>query len=265
MTAVTRAHDRAAWCARDTMQLTRLDDYQSWLLSNGDMNVLIDPWLTAERISGGFDRVHESGFTSIDQLPDIHAVVLCTHVEDHCRPASLALLPKDIPVHGPRAAAKIARKAGMTSTHAHDVGETFTLGKGDGAIDVTVVRTGWPLSLFAYAYVFHDQRSGKRLFLDAHLPSRRLSRDAGPVDAFLAPVRGVRAVIIPATSGPRRVARTAQSLGATTLIPTSLDPRRDMNWWQRLVYVSWGGAPTVQKKLGHDVRVIPESEKTVSL
>jgi len=60
------------------MQLTRLDDYQSWLLSNGDMNVLIDPWLTAERISGGFDRVHESGFTSIDQLPDIHAVVLYT-------------------------------------------------------------------------------------------------------------------------------------------------------------------------------------------
>lgn len=247
------------------MRLTRLDDYQSWLLSNDELNILIDPWLTSERISGGFDRVHESNFTSIDELPTIDAVVLCTHVEDHCRPASLALLPKDTPVHGPRAAAKVARKSGMTSTHAHDVGDTFTLGDGDGAIDVTVIRTGWPLSLFAYAYVFHDRRSGKRLFLDAHLPSRRLSREAGHVDAFLAPVRGVRAVVIPATSGPRRVARTAASVGATTVIPTSLDPRRDMNWWQRLVYVSWGGTPALQKKVGQSVRVIPESEKSVSL
>lgn len=247
------------------MRLTRLDDYQSWLLSNDELNILIDPWLTSERISGGFDRVHESNFTSIDELPTIDAVVLCTHVEDHCRPASLALLPKDAPVHGPRAAVKVARKVGMTSTHAHDVGDTFTLGDGDGAIDVTVIRTGWPLSLFAYAYVFHDRRSGKRLFLDAHLPSRRLSRAAGHVDAFLAPVRGVRAVVIPATSGPRRVARTATSLGATTVIPTSLDPRRDMNWWQRLVYVSWGGTPALQKTVGQSVRVIPESEKSVSL
>ena len=247
------------------MQLTRLDDYQSWLLSNGDLNVLIDPWLTSERISGGFDRVHESNFTSINELPTINAVVLCTHVEDHCRPASLALLSADIPVHGPRAAVKVARKVGMTSTHAHDVGDTFVIGEENNAIDVTVVRTGWPLSLFAYAYVFHDRKSGKRLFLDAHLPSRRLSRGAERVDAFLAPVRGVRAVVIPATSGPSRVARTAKSLGATTIIPTSLDPRRDMNWWQRLVYLSWGGTQALQKKVGQEMRVIPESEQTVSL
>ncbi|MEY4165099.1 MAG: hypothetical protein RLZ84_14 [Actinomycetota bacterium] len=261
----TPARDQDASCARDVMQLTRLDDYQSWLLSNGNLHVLIDPWLTAERISGGFDRVHEHNFTAVDELPNIDAVVLCTHVEDHCRPASLALLPAATPVHGPRAAVKIARGLGMTSTHAHNVGDTFVLGEGAGAIDVTVVRTGWPLSLFAYAYVFHDRQSGKRLFLDAHLPSRRLSRAAGRVDAFLTPVRGVRAVVIPATSGPSRVARTAKSLGVTTLIPTSLDPRRDMNWWQRLVYLSWGGTKALQKKVGDGLRVIPESEKTVSL
>lgn len=261
----TPARGPDASYVRDVMQLTRLDDYQSWLLSNGELNVLIDPWLTAERISGGFDRVHESGFTPVDELPTIDAVVLCTHVEDHCRPASLSLLNTDIPVHGPRAAVKIARKLGMTSTHAHNVGDSFTLGAGEGAIDVTVVRTGWPLSLFAFAYVFHDRRSGKRLFLDAHLPSRRLSQAAGKVDAFLAPVRGVRAVVIPATSGPSRVARTARSLGVRTLIPTSLDPRRDMNWWQRLVYLSWGGTDALRKKVDDGMRVISESEKTVSL
>ncbi|MBM3639683.1 MAG: MBL fold metallo-hydrolase [Actinobacteria bacterium] len=261
----TLVHDPDAWYAPNDMHLTRLDDYQSWLLSNGNLNVLIDPWLTAERISGGFDRVHEHNFTSIDELPSVDAVVLCTHVEDHCRPASLAQLPAHTPVHGPRAAVKVARKLGMTSTHAHDVGDMFTLGDGAQAIDVTVVRTGWPLSLFAYAYVFHDRQSGKRLFLDAHLPSARLSRAAGRVDAFLTPVRGVRAVVIPATSGPSRVARTAKSLGVTTLIPTSLDPRRDMNWWQRLVYLSWGGTKALQRKVGDGMRVIPESEKTVSL
>ncbi|NCW27838.1 MAG: hypothetical protein EBV83_06035, partial [Verrucomicrobia bacterium] len=86
------------------MYLRRLDDYQSWQVLFRGTSILIDPWLTPEPITGGFDRRHGSGFTTAADLRREHqtigAVFLCTQVNDHTRPATLAQLT-DVPVHGP--------------------------------------------------------------------------------------------------------------------------------------------------------------------
>jgi L-ascorbate metabolism protein UlaG (beta-lactamase superfamily) len=135
------------------MLLRRLDDYQSWQISYAGTSILIDPWLTPEPIRGAFDRQHPAGFTSLRDLQlesgSIGAIVLCTSVNDHLRAETLKLI-SDVPVHGNLKAAKAARAAGCTSTHAHEVGETFVVVCTEGGeIRVTVTKTGLPLGLIA--------------------------------------------------------------------------------------------------------------------
>ncbi len=247
------------------MRLQRLDDYQTWLLTHGSTALVIDPWLSATILKGSFNRNHLSNFTPIDQLPKLDGVVLCTHVTDHCRVESLGLLDPAIPVHGTTRAAKAARNIGMTITHAHKPGDTFTIGNGDDALKFEVVRTGWPLSLLALAFVIEPVTGGRRVYFDPHLPSSKLASLVGRADVLVAPVRGVRAVIIPATAGAKRVVNSARALGATVIVPTALDPKRDMSWWQRFAYRGWGSAATVQSHAGSGVLVVPEDQSLIDL
>lgn len=248
------------------MQFTRLDDYQSWLLTHGSTRVLIDPWLTSTVLTGGFNRDHTSGFTPLESLPTPTAVVLCTDVADHCRPETLALLPPATPVHGTLKAAKVARKVGMTSTHAHKPGDVFVVGEGHSALEFRVVRTGFPLNVVAAAYVIAPvSGDGPVVYFDPHLPSARAAKHVGLAEVFVAPVKGVVAGPLPATAGPGRVARAARAVGARTIIPTALEPRRDWNLWQKIVFGVWGNADAVQRRVGNDVRVVASSQTVIDL
>ena len=247
------------------MLLQRLDDYQTWLLTHGSTALLIDPWLSATTLRGSFNRNHLNNFMSAEQVPHLDGVVLCTHVPDHCRVESLALLHPATPVHGTPKAAKAARGIGMTSTHAYKVGDSFVVGTGQDALKFDVVKTGWPLSLLALAFVIEPVIGGTRIYFDPHLPSRSLASAVGHADAVVAPMRGVRAVVIPATAGPARVARSAAVVGASMIIPTALDPKRDMSWWQRIAYRGWGSVAAVQQCAGPSVRVLPEDQVLIDL
>ncbi len=248
------------------MQFTRLDDYQSWLLTHGSTHVLIDPWLTSTVLTGGFNRNHSTGFTPIDAIPTPTAVVLCTDIADHCRPETLALLPLSTPTHGPAKAVKVARRAGLESTHAHGVGESFVVGEGTSALEFRVVRTGFPLNFVAVAYVISPlSGNGPTVFFDPHLPSARSAKQVKSADVFVAPVKGVVAGPLPATAGPGRVARAARALGARTIIPTALEPRRDWNWWQKIVFGVWGSADVLQRRVGSASRVVPTTDTVVNV
>lgn len=244
------------------MQLTRLDDYQSWMLTHGSTTVLIDPWLTSSVLTGGFNRDHTTSFTPFASLPPVTSVVLCTDVADHCRPDTLALLDPSTPVHGTPKAARAARRVGMSSTHAHRPGDSFVVGEGSDQLSFRVHRTGFPLSVVAVAYEIRAS-SGSSIFIDPHLPSARRLRGKVTAETFVAPVKGVVAGPLPATAGPGRVARAARALGSTKLVPTALDPRRDWNAWQKCVFGVWGGVDSMRRRIGDGCALVPVEQSTV--
>ncbi|MGA0877559.1 MAG: MBL fold metallo-hydrolase [Ilumatobacteraceae bacterium] len=235
------------------MIVRRLDDYQSWQIQFGGTSLLIDPWLTDDPISGAFDRRHGHGFTTLADLRresgTIGSVLLCTSVNDHLHPATMRALSASsdsvVPVHGPVKAVKLARSFGCTDTHRRQPGDTFTVAAPEGgSLHITVTRTGLPLGLIAVGYLIEAidaaGDSQGRVWIEPHQPTRSVAASLAPVDVALLPTQAVTAVVLPVTAGPRRSVRAALAARAHTVIPTATDPRRDMTWWQKVLYIVTG-------------------------
>jgi L-ascorbate metabolism protein UlaG (beta-lactamase superfamily) len=239
------------------MIVRRLDDYQSWQIQFAGTSILIDPWLTEDPIKGAFDRQHPPGFISLADLQResaiIGAVLLCTSVNDHLHSATLRQLT-DVPIHGPVKAVKVARSLGCTQTHRHQPGDTFTLAAPEGGeLHVTVTRTGLPLGLIAVGYIIDafdaDGIRQGRVWIEPHQPTVKTARLYQPVDVALLPTQAVTAVVLPVTAGPRQSMAAAQAAEAHTVIPTATDPRRDMRWWQRVLYIVTGSTRRAYEKV----------------
>lgn len=225
------------------MILHRLDDYQSWLVTHDGAAILVDPWLTAEPISGSFDRRHGAGFTTVDEVrgrPErVVAILLCAGVNDHTRPLTLEHFT-DVPIHGPIAAAKVARRAGCSSTHVTRIGHVVEIpADGTSSFRITPTATGRPLGLIANGYLVEALRDGDvvgRLWIEPHQPTIRVAEALAPVDVTLLPTTSVTAVVLPVTAGLKRSLRATAACGSPILVPTATDPRRDMTWWQKTLY-----------------------------
>ena len=239
------------------MFLRRLDDYQSWQVIHRGTSILIDPWLTSDAIEGVFNRVHGDGYVSWDDLRreagTVSAVILCTSVDDHTRPQSLAQLV-EVPVWGPVKAAKAARAAGCRSTHVAKIGESFEFDAPEGGcIRITATRSGLPLGLIAQGYVIEgvDEAGAVvgKVWIEPHQPTVRVARSIAPIDVAILPSTSVTAVVLPVTSGLGRSARAAAACSARALVPTATDPARDMTRWQRSIYVTSRGSRRLRRRL----------------
>lgn len=246
------------------MLLRRLDDYQSWQISWRGGSVLVDPWLTAEPITGAFDRRHDRGFTSLEDLRReagrIVGVLLCTAVNDHTRPETLRLLG-DVPVHGPAPAVKIARRSGCTSTHVARVGESFEFECPEGGhLRVRATKPGLPLGLIANGYLIEaiDENgdAAGRIWIEPHQPERRVAVELPRVDVAVLPTTSVTAIALPVTAGLRKSAHAAAACGARVIVPTATDPRRDMKLWQRAIYFVGHGRRALRDQLRSDKQLI---------
>ncbi|MBU6278421.1 MAG: MBL fold metallo-hydrolase [Actinomycetales bacterium] len=252
--------------AHATLELRRLDDYQSWQVRWGGTSILIDPWLSGEPIGGSFRREHTDWFVGKELLDreSVAAVLLCTGVSDHARPQTLALL-KDQRILGPSGAMAVARKSGCRQITRVKPADVHVVACPDGGtLRITVTRTGLPLGMIAVGYLIEaidaQEQLGGRIWIDPHLPGVKVAESVAPVDLALLPCHGVRAMVMPVTAGPQTIADVARACAARTIVPTATDPRRDMSTWQRAMYRVDGGADIVQRLLGpdvQDVEVVP--------
>jgi hypothetical protein len=80
--------------------------HQGWLLSAGDSHVLVDP-LLGERF-GLLGVPYPPRRFVLDELPAISAVIVTHEHDDHFDPASLADLPRNVPIYLPRRASLAA-------------------------------------------------------------------------------------------------------------------------------------------------------------
>ena len=100
----------------------------SWLLEITGLRVLVDPWLVDALVFPPGPWLLKGELTKPWPIPEqIDLLLLTQGLADHAHPATLALLPKDVPVVGSAAAAKVAEGLGFSDvislrpgdTHAH--------------------------------------------------------------------------------------------------------------------------------------------------
>lgn len=207
------------------MKLTKIDDYQCWFLSLGQVSVLIDPWLTPEmRIAGGlFTRVHQAAnpIPSLPERPDY--LIVSAHFGDHLHPPSLGGY-REVPTFSTkRGAAKLA-KLGFRQVHTLRAGDTRCLSNN---VSLQIVAPGFPYASSSLGLLFHEQTSNgvRRVYLETHVTDEReLARLPKPVHALVSTAESVRLFGIQLSMDEKRAARATLLLGASRFIATGVAP-----------------------------------------
>jgi L-ascorbate metabolism protein UlaG (beta-lactamase superfamily) len=208
------------------VKLTRLDDYQSWLLETRGRRLVIDPWLTHSfRVPPGhwlFGRRREVVSTPKEAIAEVDALLLTGPFSDHLNPETLAVLPRGVPAFANPPAARALRRLGFTRVTPLRDGETAQPFEG---LTVEAVQPGFPYRHNSLGYLLRDAQA--RLYLETHTVdlARQGARVTG-VDLAVLPVQGVRLLGVPFVMSPERALEVTRVLAPQVVVPTGRDPQR---------------------------------------
>ena len=133
-----------------------------WLLELGNLRVLVDPWLTGPLEFPPGPWFFRGELPCERPAPEgLDLLLLTQGLDDHCHPASLALLPKQLPVVGSPSAAAKARGLGFEQVQALAHGERHHLGE----LCITATA-GAPVPQVENGYLL-EHPSG-RVYLEPH-------------------------------------------------------------------------------------------------
>ena len=86
------------------MQIIRGDDYQSWVYSNDDDLIVVDPWLTKKQVFPKMnwllnrESTEEAYLLKNNLIDKVTHIIITAHFSDHLDLESLKLFNKNIPV-----------------------------------------------------------------------------------------------------------------------------------------------------------------------
>lgn len=158
-----------------------------WLLEFADasgfqaLKLLVDPWLQGSLVFPPGPWLLKGELNDPLPVPEALDLLLLTQgLDDHCHPASLALLPRDLPVVASPSAASRARQLGFTAVTALKPGTSHQ----HGPLAITATA-GAPVPQTENGYLL--EHPGGSLYLEPH---GYLARDLQPrrLDAVITPV-----------------------------------------------------------------------------
>jgi hypothetical protein len=207
------------------MQIIRGDDYQSWVYSNEDDLIVVDPWLTQRQVFPKFNWLLNRDSTSkayllkgnlIDQVTHI---IITAHFSDHLDADSINLFQKDIPIYTTHEASRVLFKLGFTNVNVVNINKSYEL----NSFNLKVYKAGKPYNTTTFSYSLNDYRS--KVFHEPHIFDTKLKVDN--VDACIITVDMVKVFGMVQVSMNLRQAELAQSLlNAKYFIPTGIAPKR---------------------------------------
>lgn len=145
------------------------------------LRVLVDPWLQGPLVFPPGPWLLKGELNDPLPVPEALDLLLLTQgLDDHCHPASLALLPRDLPVVGSAAAAARVRQLGFTAVTALKPGQQHR----SGPLTITA-SAGAAVPQTENGYLL--EHPGGSLYLEPH---GFLAQDLTPrrLDAVITPV-----------------------------------------------------------------------------
>ncbi|MCT0200464.1 MBL fold metallo-hydrolase [Synechococcus sp. CS-1325] len=152
-----------------------------WLLEFGSLRVLLDPWLTGSLEFPPGPWFFQATLADPWPAPErLDLLLLSQGLPDHCHPASLALLDKQLPVVGSTTAAVRARQLGFTAVTALAPGDCLDWRE----LRITATA-GAPVPQLENGYLLEHAEG--RLYLEPH-GFLAAELPAQPLDAVITPV-----------------------------------------------------------------------------
>ncbi|MGI9348737.1 MAG: MBL fold metallo-hydrolase [Amylibacter sp.] len=207
------------------MQIIRGDDYQSWVYSNKEDLVVVDPWLTKKQV---FPKYHwllsrestQAAYLIKNNLvKKVTHIIITAHFSDHLDLDSLKLFKNDIPIYTTLEASKILAIAGFTNVTVVNIDGEYML----NSFKLKIFKAGKPYNTTTFAYSISNIRT--KVFHEPHMFNKKIVVDN--VDACIVTVDRVMVFGLVQVSMGLNQARLVQSkLNAKYFIPTGIAPNR---------------------------------------
>ena len=207
------------------MQIIRGDDYQSWVYSNDDDLIVVDPWLTKRQV---FPKMNwllnrqstEKAYLLKNKLIDkVTHIIITAHFSDHLDLDSLKLFNKNIPIFTTHEASKALIKVGFANVTVVTINNEYTL----NSFKLNIHKAGKPYNTTTFAYSLSSPRA--KIFHEPHMFNRNLAIDN--VDACIITVDMVKVFGLVQVSMSLNQAKIAKSkLNAKYFIATGIAPKR---------------------------------------
>ena len=207
------------------MQIIRGDDYQSWVYSNKEDLVVVDPWLTKKQVFPKYhwllsrESTQEAYLIKNNLVKKVTQIIITAHFSDHLDLDSLKLFKNDIPIYTTLEASKVLAIAGFTNVTVVNIDGEYKL----NSFKLKIFKAGKPYNTTTFAYSISNIRT--KIFHEPHMFNKKTVVDN--VDACIVTVDRVKVFGLVQVSMGLNQARLVQSkLNAKYFIPTGIAPNR---------------------------------------
>ena len=207
------------------MQIIRGDDYQSWVYSNKEDLVVVDPWLTKKQVFPKYhwllsrESTQEAYLIKNNLVKKVTHIIITAHFSDHLDLDSLKLFKNDIPIYTTLEASKVLAIAGFTNVTVVNIDGEYKL----NSFKLKIFKAGKPYNTTTFAYSISNIRT--KIFHEPHMFNKKTLVDN--VDACIVTVDRVKVFGLVQVSMGLNQARLVQSkLNAKYFIPTGIAPNR---------------------------------------
>ena len=156
------------------MQIIRGDDYQSWVYSNKDDLIVVDPWLTQKQVFPRYnwllnrDSTQTPYLLKYNLIDKVTHIIITAHFSDHLDEESLKIFKKNIPIYTTHEASKILSKLGFTNINVVTSNNTYEL----NSLTIKICKAGKPYNTTTFSYLLDDSRS--KVFHEPHMFNPKL-------------------------------------------------------------------------------------------
>ena len=207
------------------MQIIRGDDYQSWVYSNKEDLVVVDPWLTKKQVFPKYhwllsrESTQEAYLIKNNLVKKVTHIIITAHFSDHLDLDSLKLFKNDIPIYTTLEASKVLAIAGFTNVTVVNIDGEYKL----NSFKLKIFKAGKPYNTTTFAYSISNIRT--KIFHEPHMFNKKTVVDN--VDACIVTVDRVKVFgLVQVSMGLNQARLVKSKLNAKYFIPTGIAPNR---------------------------------------
>ena len=207
------------------MQIIRGDDYQSWVYSNQEDLVVVDPWLTKKQVFPKYhwlltrESTQDAYLIKNNLVKKVTHIIITAHFSDHLDLDSLKLFNNDIPIYTTLEASKVLAAAGFINITVVNIDDEYML----NSFKLKIFKAGNPYNSTTFAYLLSNTRA--KVFHEPHMFNNKTVVDK--VDACIVTVDMVKVFgLVQVSMGLNQARLVKSKLNAKYFIPTGIAPNR---------------------------------------
>ena len=236
------------------MKLLKADNYQTWLIEEADIAVLIDPWLSKQLQPDNSIFIQrkksQASLLNDEDYEKVQAIIITAPFKDHLHIESIKSFPKSVKIYTSKFIKRLLLRAGV----ANDIYIINEDGVDIGSINIRALPTGFPYHPATFALLIEDSK-GNRVFHEGHIARfKYLMKNNIKADVAILTAEEVKLFgFLRLGMDYKRTLKACDILGAKELFITGSNPEKTTGFISKFLLIRSIEREKIQAKINlHD-------------